>query len=688
MVNWRCRFQVWGDKTKNGFAKQSQSFSFDRSRREAQFGQDLEAKGFADYRLKGHVYLAGLTRYAKLPTIWPARQFCQEIGPVRWDMSTEAVDQAAKPIDDRLGNTYFPINRFREIGQDFIFLLLLIIATIPLRIWQIDTTEVAARDSIGYIRIAWQLRLRPWNEVVKTADQHPGYPVALLAMSAPVRLFMDAPESLVMQRSAQLTSVLFGLLLIAPMFYLGKELFSRSVGFWAAAFFQVVPAGSRVLADGLSEGAFLFFAVSAMLLASWALRKRSALLFGITGVLSGFAYLIRPEGALVAAVAGLVLIMIQFMKPWRFQRPLLVQSGVCLALGWLVVAGPYMAAIDGFTVKLSSKFIVDPSLKVDQPLGKEITSNMTADSSSFVLVHASRVSPSSPLFAVWLSDTESSKVTTGLKAVGFEIAKGFGFIAWIPALLGMWWNRSILRTRPGSWILLLVSVLLFLLLWRLATVVGYVSERHTILLILCGCFPAVAASITIGNKVNIWASTWYTKLISKANSASPRQLLNNQLCAALFPLALIASVLPKDFEPLHANRSGFRDAGLWLAQHALPSDEIRDPYCWAHYYAGRVFQEGMTQDDPAGKQAICYVVLELSGNSHLRLKEIPAAKLLAAQGQLVYEWEGTRKKDHCIVCVYACPKPDVGKERAQVAHTVANAVEASSSGTPWEKTHR
>jgi hypothetical protein len=603
-------------------------------------------------------------------------------------MSTEAVEHAETQLGDGSNGSISSRSGRSEMGRDLLLILLLISATIPLRIWQINTTEVAARDSIGYIRIAWQLRQKPWNEVVKTADQHPGYPVALLAMSVPVRHFMDAPESLVMQRSAQLTSVLFGLLLIVPMFYLGKELYCRSVGFWAAAFFQVVPAGSRVLADGLSEAAFLFFAVSAMLIASWAIKKRSPLLFGFTGVLSGLAYLIRPEGALVTTVAGIALLSIQFMKTWRFPLPRLVQSGIWLALGWVVVAGPYMAAIDGFTVKLSSKFIVDPSLKVDQPLGKEITANTKADSSSVVSTRAYCVGPKSPLLGIWLSDTKSSQVTTGLKAVVFEIAKGFGFIAWIPALLGMWWNRSILRTRPGSWILLIVSVLLFLLLWRLASVVGYVSERHTILLILCGCFPAVAAAITIGNKVNTWASVCYGKLASQPDSASSRHLLNNQVCAVLFPLALMASVLPKDFEPLHANRSGFRDAGLWLAEHALPSDEIRDPYCWAHYYAGRVFREGMTQDDQPGRQSLCYVVLELSGNSHLRLREIPAAKQLAAQGRLVYEWEGTRKKDHCIVCVYACPKPVVGKERAQVAHSVANAAETGSSGTPGEKTHR
>src|SRR5262249_44705360 len=120
-----------------------------------------------------------------------------------------------------------------------------------------------------------------------------------------------------------------------------------------------------------------------------------------------------------------------------------------------------------------------------------------------------------------------------------------------------------------------------------------------------------------------------------------------------------------NFEPLHDNRSGFRDAGLWLAEHAHPGDEILDPYCWAHYYAGQVFEEGKANEGEPGHKPLRYVVLELSGNLHLRLNEIPTAKRLAAQGQKVFEWQGKRNRDRCIVSVYACPIPDVTGQQSQ-----------------------
>jgi hypothetical protein len=309
-------------------------------------------------------------------------------------------------------------------------------------------------------------------------------------------------------------------------------------------------------------------------------------------------------------------------------------------------------------------------LKQDQPLNKEISSNKTVSPDS--VSSSSDAVPT--IFAVWLNDKHSSQAILGLKALCFEIAKGFGFIAWIPALLGMWWYRGILKTRPGSWILLIVSGCLFLLLWRLASVVGYVSERHTILLVLCGSFPAVAATLVIGQKASRFLR-WF-------NSSQYQLSTESNISSSFLVMALIASVLPKSFEPLHSNRSGFRDAGLWLAEHALPSDEILDPYCWAHYYAGRVFLEGSKLEGPKDGKSVCYVVLEQSGNSHLRLTEIPAAKRMAAQGKLVYEWEGTRNKDHCIVRVFACPKKESMPGKA--AHSVASA-SAAGSETPKGK---
>ena len=123
-------------------------------------------------------------------------------------------------------------------------------------------------------------------------------------------------------------------------------------------------------------------------------------------------------------------------------------------------------------------------------------------------------------------------------------------------------------------------------------------------------------------------------------------------------LLLIATTmfgLPDALKTLHANRAGHRQAGLWLAEHAQPADEILDPFCWAHYYAGRVFMEGMTPEPPPGYTPMSYVVIEHSDHDHIRLPQIAQSLQLAARGQAVYHWPEDKSVEEAKVLVYAVP---------------------------------
>ncbi|HEY1859610.1 MAG TPA: hypothetical protein VGG61_04610, partial [Gemmataceae bacterium] len=106
------------------------------------------------------------------------------------------------------------------------------------------------------------------------------------------------------------------------------------------------------------------------------------------------------------------------------------------------------------------------------------------------------------------------------------------------------------------------------------------------------------------------------------------------------------------------NRKGFRDAGAWITRNTAPYEEIIDPYCWTHYYAGRVFEEGKAYAITGNEPRYCYVVVEESGNEHPRLgSSILDAKQLALRGQKAFECKARRKNEICDVCVYAVPRP-------------------------------
>jgi len=98
-------------------------------------------------------------------------------------------------------------------------LVVLVLLAVGVRAWVLTHTEVTARDSIGFIRFALHLESpggwpfpghnvtepRPESvfDVIRTAEQPPVYPLAILAVSKPVRYFSGTtPEAMVL--SAQL----------------------------------------------------------------------------------------------------------------------------------------------------------------------------------------------------------------------------------------------------------------------------------------------------------------------------------------------------------------------------------------------------------------------------------------------------------------------------------------------------
>jgi hypothetical protein len=206
--------------------------------------------------------------------------------------------------------------------------------------------------------------------------------------------------------------------------------------------------------------------------------------------------------------------------------------------------------------------------------------------------------------------------------------------------MALWWFRDRFRSAPGMWVMLLLCLVHTLVLWRMALVVRYVSERHVLVLVMCGVY---------------WSAAGFSELAYHLAALCTRSLRWVRWAPAALMVAFIAAGLPKTLKPLHANRAGHHAAGMWLAEHADPTDEVFDPFCWAHFYAGRVFQEGKPAPAPApGYQPKTYVVLEphddLDVRGHLLTR---ARELIASGGQLVFHWPEQQAPDMAEVQVFA-----------------------------------
>ncbi len=84
-----------------------------------------------------------------------------------------------QPLETAATHEPAAVERWRGV----VLVVLLLLGASGLRAWHLRHTEVAARDSIGFIRIAWQMEHDNFRQAVADGQQHPGYPLAILGTS-------------------------------------------------------------------------------------------------------------------------------------------------------------------------------------------------------------------------------------------------------------------------------------------------------------------------------------------------------------------------------------------------------------------------------------------------------------------------------------------------------------------------
>ena len=119
------------------------------------------------------------------------------------------------------------------------------------------------------------------------------------------------------------------------------------------------------------------------------------------------------------------------------------------------------------------------------------------------------------------------------------------------------------------------------------------------------------------------------------DGGGPGRLVGGPLAAALVAPALLAALtlfgLPVLAKPLHANQVGYRSAGLWLAEHAKPDDQILDWHNSATYYAGR-----LCPDQGHGVPPITYAVVEEPQRNALPADVQQQIDQVIRQGKVVF----------------------------------------------------
>ena len=208
-----------------------------------------------------------------------------------------------------VGGRLEPVERKRWLfGPDYLRLAVLAVVAVAVHAWLIDHTALTARDTLGFARQALcyanpeaappRADGRPHTtiDIIREAEQPPGFPLAIWASSKLVARVSDRPLPDRALLSAQVANAIAAVLLVVPTYLIGRMLFGRNVGFAAALLFQVLPVPARITSDGLSEGVYLLVTAVAILLAVRAVRRPGIAGFLLCGLATGASYLVRPEG--------------------------------------------------------------------------------------------------------------------------------------------------------------------------------------------------------------------------------------------------------------------------------------------------------------------------------------------------------------------------------------------------------
>lgn len=505
-------------------------------------------------------------------------------------------------------------------AADLLALAAVLAVAAAVHLWLFAHTPATARDTTLFARAALQIEAATtgpagFAAALRGCEHPPGYPLAVLAASVPVRALVHAPLPDQMILAARIASLVAGLLLALVHYRLARELFDAGPAFVAAAFFQVLPVPARITADGLSDGLYLLFLGLALIAGVRAVRSGSWRGFLWCGLASAAAYLVRPEGLLAAAAVGGVVVLL------ALARKLTVRAAAvrlaALLCGVALLAAPYMATVGGVTNK---------------PTGKKLLHRLIGSTEEEAAAPVAK----GPLLGTWYpAEGGGSKAAWAVNALGGELTKAFHYAGIGFAVIGVIVARRRIGTFDPAMLLVTAFALLALLLAAgLAFGAGYVSERHTLPVVFVGClFAGIAAEPQVRA---------VARLVRCDGFRRPGVVLG---VAAVF-----VAGLPATLRPLHASRAGHVAAGHWLAEHAAPADRVVDPFEWAAFYSGRTLHAVPVPDENA---AVVYAVVE-PGKERPRggANDYAYSLAVARDGHPVWHWPEKAERSAATVVVY------------------------------------
>jgi hypothetical protein len=373
---------------------------------------------------------------------------------------------------------------------------------------------------------------------------------------------------------------------VVPAYLLSREVFGDGPAWLGTLLLVAHPVLGEVAANALSDSSLLLFWTWGLWSAIRFLREGRFLWLGFTVAFGVLAYLSRPEGLLLPLVLAGTLCLLPLHRAARINWPRWRAALALLALGSLLLAGPYILAEGGIGTKPAFARVLGLAPAADaQAIERErpLPAGQTlAETYRQAVVR---------LFAV----------LGGVVPLPLAILAGVGLVALPPGPA---------RVRNG----LLIGILLAATgvgLVRLHATGGYATPRHALIPGSLLLLAAAHGFLTLASRITIPGS-WL-------GFGKGRYRPGPAVWAPLLAAVVLGPRLDRAARPIPGPFNTYRDTALWLGENAQAGDEVFDMTDWSLYLSG-LRGIGFTQleDAPTPHGPRWVVAAEPHLNGHAR----------------------------------------------------------------------
>lgn len=440
---------------------------------------------------------------------------------------------------------------------DIVHLSILLIIALAIGIYLIGTTVLIAKDGVTFIEYAQDI-VTSFKDTIRSNAQHPGYPFLIVAGHEMAKRIAQITPPMDWIYSAQIVTLMCRLLALTAVYFIGKILVGPRHSFWAVLILIFLSKVAGYGSDAISDWPHLFFLMTGFLVLLIGSKNGRWWCFGLTGIIAGMGYLIRPECAQLIVYGVLWLGLRLFWPTPSAKKNTILFAMAVLLIGFALIAAPYMHFKGGI-------------------FPKKHVGEFASETQS---LHTSAT------YTAALTAPESIKAFGKLFNNIGETLMWF-FMPFLFTGLYVRFKEQHPSTQEKFLLTAIVGLYIPLMIW-LYSKYGYMSQRHTLPLVVFTVFY-----IPLGiEAVASWLCDRLTFITRK-----------NLFLILLLPGILLCLV--KLAKPPSYDKRSYKAAVQWLAANTDTNDVIAVPDARISFYAQR---KGLTYEGEAVPEGIQCIV--------------------------------------------------------------------------------